>query len=118
MQARLGEENRGALKGLRVIEMGTLIAGPFCGQLMGDMGAEVIKVEPPGAGDPMRVWGRGEPVWWEVIGRNKKSVSINLRAPEGQALARRLIATADILIENFRPGALEAWGLGPDELRR
>jgi crotonobetainyl-CoA:carnitine CoA-transferase CaiB-like acyl-CoA transferase len=118
MPIELGAENRGALKDIRVIEMGTLIAGPFCGQLMGDMGAEVIKIEPPGAGDPMRVWGRGEHVWWEVIARNKKSVSINLRVPEGQALARRLIGQADILVENFRPGALEAWGLGPDELRR
>ncbi|HXQ45910.1 MAG TPA: CoA transferase [Caulobacteraceae bacterium] len=118
MQARLGAENTGALKDLRVIEMGTLIAGPFCGQLMGDMGAEVIKIEPPGAGDPMRVWGRGEPVWWEVIARNKKSVSINLRVAEGQALARRLIAKADILIENFRPGALEGWNLRPEDLRR
>ena len=85
MQARLGGENLGALKDIRVVEMGTLIAGPFCGQLMGDMGAEVIKIEPPGAGDPMRVWGRGEHVWWEVIGRNKKSVSINLRVAAGQA---------------------------------
>ncbi len=118
MPIELGAENRGALKDIRVVEMGTLIAGPFCGQLMGDMGAEVIKIEPPGAGDPMRVWGRGEHVWWEVIARNKKSVSINLRVPEGQALARRLIAQADILVENFRPGALEAWGLGPEDLRR
>ena len=118
MSAGLGAENRGPLKDLRVIEMGTLIAGPFCGQLLGDMGAEVIKIEPPGAGDPMRVWGRGAPVWWEVIGRNKKSVSINLRVPEGQALARRLIGRADILIENFRPGALEGWSLAPEDLRR
>jgi len=118
MQARLGAENTGALKDIRVIEMGTLIAGPFCGQLLGDMGAEVIKIEPPGAGDPMRVWGRGEPVWWEVIARNKKSVSINLRLAEGQALARRLIGMADILVENFRPGALEGWNLDPVELRR
>ncbi|MDR3507488.1 MAG: CoA transferase [Caulobacteraceae bacterium] len=110
--------NLGPLKDLRVIEMGQLIAGPFCGQLLGDMGAEVIKVEPPGAGDPMRQWGQGEPVWWEVIARNKKSVSINLRLPRGQALARRLIAQADVLIENFRPGALEGWGLSPDELRK
>jgi formyl-CoA transferase len=117
MQARLGAANRGALKDLRVVEMGTLIAGPFCGQLMGDMGAEVIKIEPPGAGDPMRQWGRGQPVWWEVIARNKKSVSIDLRVAEGQALARRLIGQADILIENFRPGALEAWGLDPVDLR-
>ncbi|HEX4197727.1 MAG TPA: CoA transferase [Caulobacteraceae bacterium] len=118
MQARLGLPNTGALKDLRVVEMGTLIAGPFCGQLMGDMGAEVIKIEPPGAGDPMRVWGQGQPVWWEVIARNKKSVSVNLRVAAGQALARRLIAKADILIENFRPGALEGWGLGPEALRR
>jgi formyl-CoA transferase len=109
-------ENPGPLADLRVVEMGQLIAGPFCGQLLGDMGAEVIKVEPPGAGDPMRQWGRGEPVWWEVIGRNKKSVSVNLRVAQGQALARRLIAKADVLIENFRPGALEGWGLDPAAL--
>jgi crotonobetainyl-CoA:carnitine CoA-transferase CaiB-like acyl-CoA transferase len=110
--------NTGPLRDLRVVEMGQLIAGPFCGQLLGDMGADVIKVEPPGAGDPMRVWGNGAPVWWEVIARNKRSVSINLRGPEGQALARRLIAKADVLIENFRPGAMEAWGLDPAALRR
>lgn len=110
-------ENKGALKGLRVIEMGQLLAGPFCGQLLGDMGAEVIKIEPPGAGDPMRVWGQGsDKVNWEVISRNKKSVSANLRVAEGQALVRRLIATADILIENFKPGTLEKWGLSPDQL--
>ena len=108
----------GPLSDLVVVEMGQLIAGPFCGQLLGDFGARVIKVEPPGAGDPMRVWGRGEHVWWEVIARNKQSVSINLRIPEGQALARRLIAKADVLIENFRPGALEGWNLDPDALRR
>ncbi len=108
----------GPLSDLKVVEMGQLIAGPFCGQLLGDMGAEVIKIEPPGAGDPMRVWGQGAPVWWEVIARNKMSVSLNLRLPEGQALARRLIGEADILVENFKPGALEGWGLGPDELRR
>ncbi|EGD58328.1 succinyl-CoA:(R)-citramalate CoA-transferase [Novosphingobium nitrogenifigens DSM 19370] len=102
---------------LRVVEMGQLIAGPFCGQLLGDMGADIIKIEPPGAGDPMREWGSGtDKVWWEVIARNKRSVSVNLRVPEGQALARRLIAQADVLIENFRPGTLEKWGLGPDRL--
>ncbi len=110
-------ENRGALAGLRVVELGQLLAGPFCGQLLGDMGAEVIKVEPPGAGDPMRHWGLGsDKVNWEVISRNKKSVSANLRVPEGQALVRRLIATADVLIENFKPGTLEKWGLGPEAL--
>ena len=109
--------NTGPLAGLRVVEMGQLIAGPFCGQLLGDMGAEVIKIEPPGAGDPMRVWGRGDfPLWWEVVARNKKCVSANLRMPEGQALARQLIAKADILIENFRPGTLEKWGMSPEAL--
>lgn len=113
----LDPENRGALKGIRVVEMGQLIAGPFCGQLLGDMGAEVIKIEPPGKGDPMRDWGRGDyPLWWEVVARNKKCVSANLRVPEGQALARKLIATADILIENFRPGTLEKWGMSPEAL--
>ncbi|MEY4256954.1 MAG: hypothetical protein RLZZ141_2181 [Pseudomonadota bacterium] len=111
--------NTGPLKGLRVVEMGQLIAGPFCGQLLGDMGAEIIKIEPPKVGDPMRAWGRGDyPLWWEVVARNKKSVSADLRVPEGQDLARRLIATADILIENFRPGTLEKWGLSPQELMK
>ena len=106
-----------ALKGLRVVELGQLLAGPFCGQLLGDMGAEVIKVEPPGAGDPMRVWGQGaEKVQWEVIARNKKSVSANLRIPEGQALVRKLIGKADILVENFKPGTMEIWGFAPDTL--
>ena len=109
--------NRGSLKDIRVVEMGQLIAGPFCGQLLGDMGAEVIKVEPPGKGDPMRDWGRGEhALWWEVVARNKKSVTANLREAEGQELARRLIAKADILIENFRPGTLEKWGMSPEVL--
>ena len=112
-------ENTGPLKGLRVVEMGQLIAGPFCGQLLGDMGADVIKIEPPGKGDPMRDWGRGDyPLWWEVVARNKRTVSANLRVPEGQALARKLIETADILIENFRPGTLEGWGLDPLELQK
>ena len=106
-----------ALKGLRVVELGQLLAGPFCGQLLGDMGAEVIKVEPPGPGDPMRVWGQGEEkVQWEVIARNKKSVSANLRIPEGQALVRQLIGKADILIENFKPGTMEKWGFSPEAL--
>jgi formyl-CoA transferase len=110
-------ENRGALSDIRVIELGQLIAGPFCGQLLGDMGAEVIKVEPPGAGDPMRDWGHGEAkLWWEVVGRNKLSVSANLRVPEGQAIVRRLVEQADILIENFKPGTMEKWDLGPDAL--
>lgn len=108
---------KGALAGLKVVEMGQLIAGPFCGQLLGDQGAEVVKVEPPGKGDPMRQWGRGDyPLWWEVVARNKKSVSLDLRQREGQELARRLIAQADVLIENFRPGTLEKWGLAPERL--
>jgi crotonobetainyl-CoA:carnitine CoA-transferase CaiB-like acyl-CoA transferase len=112
----------GALEGIRVIELGQLIAGPFCGQLLGDMGAEVIKVEPPsvdgkGGGDPMRNWGRGDDkLWWEVVARNKRAVSANLRLPEGQGLVRKLATHADILIENFKPGTIEKWGLGPDVL--
>ncbi len=106
----------GPLAGLRVIELGQLIAGPFCGQLMGDLGAEVIKVEPPGVGDAMRSWGRGVPVWWSVIARNKKSVTLDLRAERGQRLLKRLVEQSDILIENFRPGTLEKWGLGFDVL--
>ncbi len=111
-------EQVGPLAGLVVVEAGQLIAGPFCGQLLGDMGATVIKLEPPGAGDPMRQWGQGAPVWWEVIARNKKSVSLDLRNPEGQEIARKLIAGADVFIENFRPGTLEGWGLGPDRLHQ
>lgn len=107
----------GALDGLIVVELGQLLAGPFCGQLLGDMGADVIKVEPPGAGDPMRVWGQGDTkVNWEVIARNKRSVSANLRVPEGQDIVRQLAAKADILIENFKPGTMEKWGLGPEAL--
>ena len=106
----------GALEGLRVLELGTLIAGPFCGQLLGDMGAEVIKVEAPEVGDPMRDWGRGIKVWWPIIARNKKSVTLNLRDPRGQALLKQLVASADMLIENFRPGTMEKWGLGYPDL--
>jgi len=110
----------GPLADLVVIELGTLIAGPFCGQILGDFGAEVIKVEDPRVGDPMRQWGRSLPKglspWWPVIGRNKKSVGIDLRKPEGQALARSLIAGADVVIENFRPGAMEKWGLSYEAL--
>jgi crotonobetainyl-CoA:carnitine CoA-transferase CaiB-like acyl-CoA transferase len=110
-------ENTGALQGIKVVELGQLIAGPFCGQLLGDMGADIIKVEPPGEGDPMRIWGQGdEKVQWEIIARNKRSVSANLRIAEGQDLVRRLIAKADILVENFKPGTMEKWGLGPDRL--
>ncbi len=106
---------QGPLSDLKVVEMGTLIAGPFCGQILGDFGADVVKVEDPKTGDPMRQWGRSLPQglspWWPVIGRNKKSVCLDLRTPEGRELAGELIAGADILIENFRPGAMEKWGM-------
>ena len=109
---------QGPLAGLRVVELGQLIAGPFCGQLLGDMGAEVVKLEQPGDGDPMRHWGQGStPTWWRVIARNKYSVAADLRSEAGQALARELIERADILVENFRPGTLERWNLSPDRLR-
>jgi succinyl-CoA---D-citramalate CoA-transferase len=112
--------SKGPLADLVVVEMGTLIAGPFCGQILGDFGAEVIKIEDPKTGDPMRQWGRSLPKglspWWPVIGRNKKSVGLDLRKPQGQALARALIERADIVVENFRPGALEKWGLGYEAL--
>ncbi|MBM4196477.1 MAG: CoA transferase [Gammaproteobacteria bacterium] len=111
----------GPLAGLRVVEMGTLLAGPFCGQLLGDFGAEVIKIEPPGQGDPMREWGQekahGMSLWWPVVGRNKKSVTLNLREAEGQAIAKQLIGKSDFLLENFRPGTMEKWNLGYRDLR-
>jgi len=108
---------KGPLTDIRLIELGQLIAGPFCGQLMADMGADVIKVEPPGKGDPMRVWGRGDyPLWWKVCARNKRCITANLREPEGQDLVRRLVAKSDMLLENFRPGTMERWGLGYEEL--
>lgn len=113
-------ENILPLDDLRVVELGALIAGPFCGQLLGDFGAEVIKVEDPGIGDPMRQWGQEKPygtsLWWPVVARNKKSVTADLRTAEGQDIVRRLIATADVLLENFRPGTLEKWGLSPESL--
>jgi formyl-CoA transferase len=108
-----------ALAGVRVVEMGQLIAGPFAGKMLGEFGADVIKIEPPGEGDPLRKWRLlkdGTSVWWQVQSRNKRSVALDLRAPEGQDIARRLIAEADVLIENFRPGTLEGWGLGWQQL--
>ena len=108
------------LSDLRVLELGQLLAGPFCGQLLGDFGADIIKLEDPGRGDPMRQWGRekphGQSLWWPVVARNKRSVTVNLRLQRGQALVRRLVADADVLLENFRPGTLERWGLSPEEL--
>lgn len=109
----------GPLTDIRAIELGQLIAGPFCGQLLADMGADVIKIEPPGQGDPMRSWGRGDyPLWWTVCARNKRCVTANLRLEKGQQLVRDLVAKADILIENFRPGTMERWGLGYDVLSK
>src|SRR5487761_2044552 len=109
------EFQHGALSDLRVLELGTLLAGPFCGQLLGDMGAEGIKIEPPNQGDPLREWGRqkqGEPsLWWPVVARNKKSITLDLRRSEGQAVLKELVAKADFLLENFRPGTMEKWGL-------
>ncbi|HEU4457785.1 MAG TPA: CaiB/BaiF CoA-transferase family protein [Methylibium sp.] len=110
-----------ALEGLKVVEMGQLIAGPFVGKTLGDFGAEVIKIETPGSGDPLRRWRLlqdGTSVWWQVQSRNKRSVAIDLRSAEGQGLAKRLIARADVLVENFRPGTLEAWGMGYNELSK
>lgn len=113
---------QGPLTDIRVIEMGQLLAGPFCGQLMADFGAEVIKCEQPGVGDPMRVWGREKPhgksLWWPVVARNKKSLTLNLRTEEGQQVVRDLVAEADVLLENFRPGTLERWNLSYDELSK
>ncbi len=108
------------LAGLRVLELGQLIAGPFCGQLLGDFGAEVIKIEAPDAPDPARGWGAakvdGQSLFWPIIARNKKSMTLNLRTERGQAILKDLVETADVLVENFRPGTLERWGLGPDVL--
>jgi len=113
-------ENAGPLAGVRVLELGSLIAGPFCAKTLADFGAEVVKVEPPGDGDPLRRWRRmrnNTSLWWHVQSRNKKSITLDLRKPEGQAVVRRLVRTSDILIENFRPGALERWNLGWEVLK-
>ena len=111
---------KGPLSGVRVIEMGQLVAGPFVGSRMADFGAEVIKVESPGQGDAMRHWGhhryKGRSLWWPVLARNKKTISANLREKRGQDLVRQLIAQADVLVENFKPGTLEKWGLDPESL--
>lgn len=109
----------GPLAGLKVLELGQLIAGPFAAKTLADFGADIIKVETPGAGDPLRKWRLlkdGTSVWWQVQSRNKRSVALDLKSPEAQDIVRRLAADADVLIENFRPGAMEGWGLGPDEL--
>ncbi|MDN4589968.1 formyl-CoA transferase [Xenophilus aerolatus] len=123
------KDNTGALAGLKVVEMGQLIAGPFCGKTLGEFGAEVVKIEPPAppgqprtrGGDPLRNWRMlqdGTSVWWQVQSRNKQSIALDLRSPDGQDVARRLIAEADVLIENFRPGTLEGWGMDYATLSR
>ncbi|WP_233527466.1 CaiB/BaiF CoA transferase family protein [Micromonospora craniellae] len=105
---------------MRVVEFGSLLAGPFCSQLLADFGADVIKCEPPRQGDPMREWGQEKPhgksLWWPIVARNKKSITVDLRTPEGQSVARRLIAQSDVVVENFRPGTMERWGLGYEEM--
>lgn len=110
----------GPLNGIRVIELGQLLAGPFAGSRLADFGAEVIKVETPVTGDPMREWGhhryKDRTLWWPILARNKKSVTANLREEKGRELVRQLAAGADVLIENFKPGTLEKWGMSPDEL--
>ena len=109
------------LSGVRVIEFGTLLAGPFSTRIFGDFGAEVIKVEPPKIDDPKRTWGpvkfKGRTLLWPIQSRNKKCITLDLRLPEGQALAKKLIEKADIIVENFRPGTMERWGLGYDDLK-
>jgi crotonobetainyl-CoA:carnitine CoA-transferase CaiB-like acyl-CoA transferase len=110
----------GPLQGLRVIEFGQLLAGPYVGTLLGDFGADVIKVEAPPGGDPMRDWGRlrhnDHSLWWSIIARNKRSITLNLRMERGRWIAAELCAGADVVLENFRPGTMEKWGLGPDDV--
>src|SRR3954454_15771966 len=110
----------GPLTGLRAIEFGQLLAGPDGGTLLGDFGADVVKIEAPGSGDAMRDWGRlrhnDHSLWWSILARNKRSVTLNLRETEGQAIAMRLCESADVVLENFRPGTMEKWGLGPAEV--
>ncbi len=110
----------GPLAGLKVLELGQLIAGPFAAKTLADFGADVVKIEPPGAGDPLRKWRLlkdGTSVWWQVQSRNKRSLALDLKDPAAQDIVRKLAAQADVLIENFRPGAMEGWGLGPDDLQ-
>src|SRR5436309_13121012 len=120
----MGREGRPVprpLQGIRVLEMGQLMAGPFAGTILAYFGAEVIKVEPPGSGDPARAWRlmeNGTSLWWASLGRNKKCITMDLRREEGRALARRLDEKCDVMLENFRPGTMEQRGLGPEDVRR
>src|SRR5262245_64094252 len=109
----------GPLSNLKVIELGTLIAGPYCARLLAEFGADVTKVESPDGGDPLRKWRKlheGNSLWWYAQARNKKSVAINLKEPDGQAIVRRMVEGADVVVENFRPGTLEKWNLGYERL--
>jgi formyl-CoA transferase len=120
LQDTMNATAAGPLAGLKVLELGQLIAGPFAAKTLADFGADVVKIEPPGAGDPLRKWRLlkdGTSVWWQVQSRNKRSVALDLRDPAAQDIVRKLAAEADVLIENFRPGAMEGWGLGPDALQ-
>jgi len=121
MTSEQTQQAQGPLAGIKVLELGTLIAGPFCSRLLAEFGAEVIKIEAPGSGDPIRQWRvlkDGTSLWWSVQARNKKSVTLNLKDARAQEIARRLALDADIVIENYRPGVLEKWGLGYDDLKR
>lgn len=112
--------NTRPLKGLKILEMGQLLAGPFASVLLAWFGAEVIKIEPPGTGDPLRTWRKlhnGTALWWYILGRNKKCITLNLREPKGQEIARRLAQNVDAVVENFKPGTLEKWGLGYEQLK-
>jgi crotonobetainyl-CoA:carnitine CoA-transferase CaiB-like acyl-CoA transferase len=116
----LVSQKRRPLDGIRIIELGQLLAGPFAGCMLAYFGAEVIKIEPPKTGDPIRGWRvleNGTSLWWRSLGRNKKSITLDLKKTEAQNIARQLIDTADVIIENFRPGVMESWGLGPDEIK-
>jgi succinyl-CoA--D-citramalate CoA-transferase len=118
----MGENGSGGpLKGIRVLEFGSLLAGPFCARLLADFGADVIKVESPGEGDPLRHWNleswNGRDLLWSIQARNKRCITLNLRSPEGQQVVRQLAEKTDIVVENFRPGTMEKWGLGPEDLR-
>lgn len=121
LMSEMAKKNVGPLAGVRVLELGQLIAGPFATAFLAWFGAEVIKVEPPGTGDPLRTWRvvhKGTSLWWHLMARNKKCVTLNLRVAEGQKIARELAKRVDVVIENFRPGTLEKWGLGYEELKK
>tara|TARA_X000001036_G_scaffold424423_1_gene449435 strand:- start:1878 stop:3083 length:1206 start_codon:yes stop_codon:yes gene_type:complete len=122
MKKETMEEKRLPLEGVRIIEMGQLLAGPFCAQLLGDFGAEVIKVEQPDVGDPMREWGReksdGQSLWWPMVARNKKSITLNLRTPAGQKVIQELCRESDVVVENFRPGTLASWNIGFEDISK